>query len=256
MTLPLPSRMSDLLISDTAFTSRSLLFDKGMGDEKNKEFLARYIGIFRGSEKLREHYKAFIKRRKVAFADADKITLKTAQRLVVGLGLPHPTETGLLLDRLTSVPYLPGSSIKGLLRSAAGLAISGEFPADVVSEDQKKFWAANIDRIFGLQEGAGEMIFYDAFPNEWPELELDIMTPHYGDYYMKKGVIPGDWFNPTPIPFLTVKVGTPFRFWFKRVKRYGGTEQDEKWVKVLLPIALDWLGIGAKKSAGYGTFER
>jgi len=249
MNLPLPSGLSARLGREDELTSRSLLFDKGMCREE-KHFLKDFVQIFARAG-YRDAYDAFMKRRRVSLCGASVLRLKASQRLVVGLGLPHPTETGLLLDRLNGVPYIPGSSVKGLLRAAAKLTAEGSIP-----NDAREYWnRESIGRVFGQQNQAGAVIFFDAYPTTWPELELDIMTPHYGKYYME-GAVPADWYNPTPVQFLTVKAGTAFRFWFRNIVKYKGSTEDAKQVKDLLPIALDWLGIGAKKSAGYGTFER
>lgn len=44
-------------------------------------------------------------------------TMMTAERLVAGLGASHVLETALTLDRNTGLPYLPGSTVKGLARA-------------------------------------------------------------------------------------------------------------------------------------------
>jgi len=43
--------------------------------------------------------------------------VEVAWRLVVGLGLPSPLETGITLHHLYGIPYLPGSAIKGVTRN-------------------------------------------------------------------------------------------------------------------------------------------
>ncbi|HYX26194.1 MAG TPA: hypothetical protein VFC23_18725, partial [Thermoanaerobaculia bacterium] len=63
-------------------------------------------------------------------------------------------------------------------------------------------------------------------------------------------VVPGDWDNPVPVPFLAIAADTPFHF-YVQVK-----EGDVEPIKKLLVTGLDWLGIGAKKSAGYGVFGK
>jgi CRISPR type III-B/RAMP module RAMP protein Cmr6 len=236
--------------------NRSLLFDKGLrwssrtwtlGAGDKEEFLRQFSAAFRADGA--DHYSSFIARREAALLDLGvQPTLFTTQaRLVIGLGLPSPLETGFLLDRLTGCPYLPGSSVKGLLRAAARLIRQGEL------NGEKPFWDTHFERIFGpeIAPGAisktGSAIFYDAFPACWPDLEVDVLTPHYGKYY-REGAVPGDWDNPVPVPFLTVKSGTTFHFYLQ------ATGPDGESLKQLLGTALDWLGIGAKKSAGYGVF--
>lgn len=98
------------------------------------------------------------------------------------------------------------------------------------------------------------MTFFDAFPVRRPSLKLDVLTPHYGPYYMEREP-PGDWFSPVPVHFLAVSPGVEFQFWFRSVPERGSDKvQDEIRVAELLPVALDWLGIGGRRSSGYGIF--
>jgi CRISPR-associated protein Cmr6 len=229
-------------------------------DENKREFLS-YVASFDGGK---ADYPEFFRRRAIALELSGVGTkyrsLTTTSRLACGLGLPHPAETSILFDRLTGVPYLPGSSVKGMLKSAARLAADGEFPNDVVSEESAKYWKANLDRIFGpemkekMPLAKGRMVFYDAFPEKWLKLNLDVLTPHYGPYYIENKV-PGDWFNPVPVYFLVVPSNETFRFWYRSLAVDEATKEvDEAAVWGLLPVALDWLGIGGKKSSGYGMF--
>ncbi len=265
--LPLPEAHRRLLTP--ACPNRSLLLDRGFdrynavwrrqeADKRGRvregraDFLFDFVRGFNSGP----GYPEFMTRRKRALETigAKGVPAKSSSRLVIGLGLPNPTDTGFLLDRLTGSPYLPGSSVKGLLRAAADLARNGEFQGESVAPDWKP--AGLIDRIFGPAsdnpEGLakGTVVFYDAFPDKWPALEVDILTPHHHDYY-ENGSAPGDWESPTPVPFLTVQAGVKFTFFFRAL----GSE-DLGPIKRLLPVALDWLGIGGKKSSGYGMFSR
>jgi CRISPR-associated protein Cmr6 len=252
--LPLPQRLGELLPLSSP-GNRSLLFDKGMdrydalwkiGAREKGDFLRDFAIEF--GKHGGEPFNSFLARR-VAALGVEPIPLFTQTRLVVGLGLPSPIETGFLFDRLTGCPYLPGSSVKGLLRATARLVQQGELAGD------KDFWDENLERIFGpeISPGStprtGEAIFYDAFPTRWPILEVDVLTPHYGKYY-REDVAPGDWDNPVPVAFLAVAAGTPFHFYIR------AKEADCGQLKALIATGLDWLGIGAKKSAGYGVFGK
>lgn len=252
---PLPLGRQALL-EDPA-TNRSLLFDRGVGTyderdwtlgaERKEAFLAGFVERFTGD------LSHFVERRARAFEDlgAKSCSLITQDRLVVGLGLPQPIETGFLFDRLTGCPFVPGSSVKGLLRGAARLAARGEL-AIAGKTDAPDFWRDNLRRLFGPENEAdtapaqGDLVVYDAFPDHWPQLELDVLTPHYGED-------PADWNDPTPVPFLTVAPGTAFRFHF-RFLAVASADMDADQVLSLLRAALDALGIGGKKSAGYGAF--
>ena len=110
-------------------------------------------------------------------------------------------------------------------------------------------------KVFGLTDQRGQVNFYDALPVEW-NYKVDVMTPHYGDYYMDKKdekgnpIPPADWLEPVPITFLTLNRGTKFRF-DVRSSESG-----------LVPIAKDWLkqavsdlGVGGKTMTGYGEIR-
>ena len=270
MAIPVPATLASFFEMFTG--NRSLLHARGMDQydeqwnlgESKKKFLEVVAGCAHG----REEYAKFIERRKATLdseaINAACLSLASTSRLVCGLGLPHPAETSLLLDRLTGAPYLPGSSVKGMLRSAAGLAAKGEFPDDEVGSEDVTFWKVNLVRIFGPpSDGQGhakwEMIFYDALPANWPTLEMDVLTPHYGEYYMDESGQnpPADWYSPIPVYFLAVKAGARFLFWYRGTARDEKVRKsDEEAIGRLLPAALDWLGIGAKKSSGYGWFGK
>lgn len=114
------------------------------------------------------------------------------------------------------------------------------------------------------QEHQGKITIFDAYPTQIPTIEVDIMTPHYGDYYgdsdNKKGIAPTDTMSPKPIPFLTV-ANTPFQFLFGSKDFDLTTELWELEVngqKKKATLA-EWLqsalqnhGIGAKTAVGYG----
>jgi CRISPR type III-B/RAMP module RAMP protein Cmr6 len=109
--------------------------------------------------------------------------------------------------------------------------------------------------VFGSTERAGSVIFFDAIPLEVPKFQLDIMNPHYPNYYDKRGKFqnpPADWESPNPVFFLTV-TETPYRFAIAARSEQGNRLLDlaEKWLKG----ALADLGIGAKTSADYGFWD-
>ncbi|MFA6373459.1 MAG: RAMP superfamily CRISPR-associated protein [Methanothrix sp.] len=73
------------------------------------------------------------------------------------------------------MPYLPGSSIKGVVRSWA---------ASWLSQPE-----CDINRIFGPRDSndrsakdhsVGSVIFLDVLPIKPVQLKVDIITPHYG----------------------------------------------------------------------------
>jgi CRISPR-associated protein Cmr6 len=115
--------------------------------------------------------------------------------------------------------------------------------------------AADFHAVFGTVGAAGGAVFLDAIPAEAPRLELDIMNPHYPQYYQSNGTTPPtDWQSPVPVYFLTVAPQTAFWFavgWRGPEDSAGGARRRaEAWLR----WGLMELGAGAKTSAGYGYF--
>lgn len=132
-------------------------------------------------------------------------------------------------------------------------------------EDALRKWslAQRYRAAFGSQEDGGDCVFYDAVVADLPGdrlFELDVMTPHFKDYYddvnsgnptFKKA--PDDGQAPNPIGFVTVAAGTTFAFAVG--SRTGSDPQVTRQATEWLKQALAELGVGAKTAAGYGVFE-
>lgn len=163
----------------------------------------------------------------------------TASRFVTGLGRSHPVENGFAWHPALGTPYLPGSSIKGLVRAWAKRDVDPKPDGQVV------------ERLLGSPRRAGSMCFLDAVPVEPVRLEADVITPHYAGWDTDDP--PGDWRSPMPIPFLVTAPNTPFLFGF--VPRCPTPTPDLNSVSDWLMSALAWAGAGAKTAVGYGRFE-
>lgn len=205
------------------------------------------------------------------------ITLNLSWRMVIGLGATHPQETSMTLHHIYGIPYVPGSAIKGVTRHYCVQVFAEEYArinspnisiekaikiiADDLEKGEKgknknlevpikdeKIKFCDLIEIFGTQQKAGQVIFFDAYPINDIGLNIDIMNPHYPDYYSGKQP-PTDWQNPVPIKFLTVEK-TKFQFFVA-----GRNEDLCNKAMVLLKEALTDFGIGAKTALGYGIFE-
>ncbi len=102
--------------------------------------------------------------------------------------------------------------------------------------------------IFGTQNKIGKVIFFDAYPAGRINLKMDVMTPHYPQYY-SDGRPPSDWQSPNPVKFLTVEK-TSFNFYLSS-KDVELLNQSKSY----LEEALKKCGIGAKTAIGYGYFH-
>lgn len=173
---------------------------------------------------------------------------------VTGMGNSHPIENGFSWHHTLGVPYLSGSQVKGLLRAI----IEQFYPEDETKEEIMLKWFGSKSK--NAQENqVGELIFFDALPTKKPELSVDIMTPHMGDWYAEGGKItnietdsdkiPADWHDPTPIPFLAVK-NAGFLFSIAKCRPDSDINIDK--VFEFLDKALTHLGAGAKTQTGYG----
>ncbi len=110
------------------------------------------------------------------------------------IGTFPSVENGFAWHPTLGTAYLPGSSVKGLVRSWAT-----QWEEQVDPEDVKRILVTKI-----VTASVGSVIFYDAIPLEPIQLEADIMSPHYSPYYQHPGEYPPvDWHAPVPIPFLT-----------------------------------------------------
>jgi cold shock CspA family protein len=148
---------------------------------------------------------------------------------------------GMTFHRIYGFPLIPGSSLKGLARAYAEL---------VAQASQEE-----ITYVFGDAPGPGEdastahvgrAMFFDAMPMVPPKLEIDVMNPHYADYY-QGDVPPADYLSPTPIYFLTVGQGNRYLFAVAGLEK----TQAREW----LEGGLHELGSGAKTTSGYGYWE-
>lgn len=211
--------------------------DKGDGIPDGDKFnwVKRFSGPVGDQDQLDEYAN---RTRKLAAALHGIIfKAKTEGRLIAGTGRSHPIEVGFAWHHTLGVPYIPGSGLKGIVKTWAE-----EW------QQQKR------GDLLGVMERVGQVVFLDALPTEPVKLAADVMTPHYRDYYQDPSgkTPPGDWLSPNPIPFLTV--ADRQEFLFAVVPADPGHAQCCNPAIELLQQALAELGAGAKTAAGYGRF--
>lgn len=205
-------------------------------------------------------------------------TLKNDFRIIPGLGGSNVLETNLSLHHIYGIPYLPGSSLKGLAKSWAiekirdcyeiedYSTVENLLDTEVPKGYPKGLQLETIEmyrHLFGTQQEAGQAIFFDAFPVEKICTEVDVMTPHFKDYYNEmESTSPHSWpvdsMDPNIVPFLVMQ-GTTFTFRLAvrfTHKKMVDTSKDylQKTVQ-LLKEGLQELGVGAKTMIGYGYFN-
>lgn len=167
-------------------------------------------------------------------------------RMIVGLGAESILETSITLNRTYGVPMIPGSALKGLVRSAAHRLFGG---------DEWKEGGNSHKIMFGDTTTAGYVTFHDALlvvdenekKIETIPLDLDVMTVHHQEYYGSGTAPPADWDNPNPVAFVTAR-GTYL------ISLQGPSDWAQRAMEILAD-ALQEEGIGAKTAAGYGRMK-
>lgn len=184
-----------------------------------------------------------------------KVEAKTISPFITGLGSGHPTETGMILDRNLGIPYIPASSVKGVLRLACAINIARDNNSNEVDLDNK-----TLVKYFGSENDSnpkrGQLVILDVYPKTISELKIDIMNPHNQNYYSGKNKQPVETESPNPIKFLTVPKGTEFVFNFAYIPLKEGNLCDEKELNDIVDTAFETVGFGGKTAIGYGRFKR
>ncbi len=203
--------------------------------------------------------------------------------LLIGSGYLHNAQQdeafkiGFFFDHTTGLPVIPGSSVKGVLRSA--------FPGDDNNQQKAQYLKEIMNKIgielnkkndelvhllwrleYEIFEGADDIsddkikvekykpiykrdIFFEAYISEANSdnkiFGEDTLNPH-GDDPLK---------NPTPIKFLKILPEVKFKFNFslQDSKVLNDLTSDKK-LELFKNILLD-LGAGAKTNVGYGQFK-
>jgi len=269
--LPLPSDTRSILKDEKYILSKTsnlgLLFNKyafvwskdwdteeiikGKKVNKKAEFIRKIkdAGFYAEDGKdyvsyVHNRRKAIIQSLKNSNWQVEHLEMMTDTRLILGLGGTSVIETGITLHPLYGFPYLPASGLKGLARAYAEIVYNAsrdELLAIFGSESKDMADVANNQQ--------GKVFFMDGLPTEFPELDLDIMNPHYSEYYQGDKP-PADYLNPVPVTFLAVAPGQRFSFGI-----YSKDAELLNKAKVWLVGGVTELGAGGKTNVDYGYFK-
>lgn len=214
-------------------------------------------------------------------ADYSVVNMRVqAPGLLIGSGLAHglpgseeDVKTGLQFDYTSGLPVIPGSSVKGVIRSA--------FPT--IKEDKEQSNEADAEKLNYIKSLIADIPEFSALRFEDKDiLELGNQMFNHGDIFadallvgygtrMKqhgpvKQVLTEDYITPhtggplaQPIPIKIVKVapGVTFAFCFKfNETKIGAKVVSASMKKALCAAILQDLGVGAKTNVGYGVLKR
>jgi CRISPR-associated protein Cmr6 len=183
---------------------------------------------------------------------SESLFMRSDWHWVTGMGNSHPLENGFTWHHTLSMPYLSGSSVKGILRSFCEL--------NQLPKAQIRQWFGSESKNpehCDADHQAGELLFFDAIPYDVVDILPDVMTPHTGDWQEsgdKGKTAPADWHVPNPVGFLVAKK-LRLMFSLALAPHSKLTQQDLATAKELLEQALGFLGAGAKTATGYGTMS-
>lgn len=216
----------------------------------------------------------------LGYADYSVVNMRVqAPGLLIGSGLAHglpgseeDVKTGLQFDYTSGLPVIPGSSVKGVIRSA--------FPT--IKEDKEQSNEADAEKLNYIKSLIADIPEFSSFRFEDKDiLELGNQMFNHGDVFadallvgygtrMKqhgpvKQVLTEDYITPhtggplaQPIPIKIVKVapGVTFAFCFKfNETKIGAKVVSASMKKALCAAILQDLGVGAKTNVGYGVLK-
>jgi CRISPR-associated protein Cmr6 len=256
MTLVLPERTTNLVAS-LACDHRhpGLQLDKlsEAGDQAAQRAALESVGKTRGDSELLSALNDRRHRLLAGDPGMSWFSATTAGPLTLHLARASALENaGICLHPLYGFVYLPGSGLKGMARAYA-TAVAKASDSQIAS-------------VFGNEPGepakerqsAGSVVFHDAWPIAWPNLIVDIVNNHHGNYYSppdtRSDYPPGDWEDPVPVYFLAVPADHKFEFALAK-RRTDVADAHLHLARQWLEGALCHLGAGAKTAAGYGSFK-
>ncbi|MDH7903367.1 type III-B CRISPR module RAMP protein Cmr6 [Porphyromonas gingivalis] len=154
---------------------------------------------------------------------------------------PEVYNLGMYFDYTSGLPVIPGSSIKGMLRSAIE---EWDFLADYKPNNG----VTREEIIKTVFEGEGlsiydRDIFLDAIP-------IRVDNKLFGEDYITHHPTPLQ--NPNPVRFLRVNPGVTYQFRFILRNNDNGLKADFK--EDLFKAIICTFGLGAKTNVGYGQF--
>lgn len=202
----------------------------------------------------------------IPFGDRGFVLETTYPGLVFGLGNAHEAskdavtgdekegaqiKLGFTLDYVTGLPIIPGSTVKGVIRSAF------RHYKDAIRSDLFSL----MKQVFGSDTGAanqnsrGQCVFYDAVPVRPNQFGIlfgkDNITPHKADDPAYDELV-----NPNPLTMLKVLPGVQYLFRFGMDRLTHVDDDKKERILFLFEEILLNLGIGAKTNVGFGRLVK
>ena len=208
----------------------------------------------------------------LGYADYSVVNMRVqAPGLLIGSGLAHglpgseeDVKTGLQFDYTSGLPVIPGSSVKGVIRSAFPTIVADAEKLNYIKSliaDIPEFSSLVLEDIDILELGNQMFNHGDVFADALlvgygtrmkqhgtvkQVLAEDYITPHTG----------GPLAQPIPIKIVKVAPGVALAFCFKfNETKIGAKVVSASMKKALCAAILQDLGVGAKTNVGYGVLK-
>lgn len=241
--------------------------DWGNSEHAAKEKALDFMECFRFPSESATAYKKSFERWKKAIqsrGDSEIFEIEASISVLLGTGNASVFEFGFNLNFPWGVPFISGSSLKGLVSSYlarhGGDDWSRENGTSVKSDAQVELFGGVREKETRDKNAyVGALIFHDAWLAAWPKrdsketekdgdwFDADIITPHHSGYYSEKK-LPDGTENPIPIKMAVLRPGLTFLVCIQ------GQENYRKFAREILLEALKDEGIGGKTAVGYGRF--
>ena len=226
-----------------------LLLQRGFLEDGEAEAKANHVQAVCRTTAGDFYKNAFVRWRR-STEDAQRfrqVILALESRLFIGMAGGGALETGCAISHTYGMPYIPGSSVKGVVSAHAREHLLGK--EGLAAREELLGSEPNARHPSGL---AGLIGFHDAWwvpdSNEFP-LVQEVVTTHHMEYYSGDGKQPATDFD-SPVPNAQIAVQGSFLFVMEGPCAWLGLAED------MLKGALYERGIGAKTRAGYGFFVR
>lgn len=249
-------------------------------DDRVKPYIKKSMSLEDAVENLREKYGKKDDKKKEK-SDPDQEAMRAASivsfdlkvlfpGVYAGLGYEHglpkqdaDIKNGFSFDYTTGLPYIPGSSLKGMLRShfidhAPDVAQLLDVTLETLRDIEELIFGNRPPQEDGvedaMEEQSGICTFYDVFPvlmdTAAPLMAEDNLAPH--EEALKE---------PKLIKTVRLAPGSQLRFYFHLPDVEYGRNTNGKKInskdicKLFQSLLVDW-GIGAKTHVGYGNLKR
>jgi len=172
------------------------------------------------------------------------LDMEALSRITVHTRSPFmPLEIGVSWHPYLNVPYIPSTTIKGLLRA-------------YIASLRPNVCGVGLDGLLGSTDEMSGIMVSDALPTACREslVEPDVLTQHYREV---EGRISEVEARPTPLVFPTIAPGTRLRF-VVAIRLKGQHGKEVTCIAKELPRIVEaafQLGVGAKTSVGYGAVK-